>query len=169
MIGCSIFHKDPGKQIMRKLLWALALVASPLFVPLSAAGPALPDWLSGSWAMEDGASWAEEYWTSPRGGIMLGTGREGFGSEIKFWESMRITLNRDGKLVLYAQPKGAPPTEFPMATMSDDAVEFTNPAHDYPQRIRYWRQGQLLMAESSKLDGSDAQRWNYRPVAMGER
>ena len=164
MIGANIFRSDPGKHIMKKLLLVLALVASPL----AAAAPALPDWLSGSWAMEDGASWAEEYWTSPRGGIMLGTGREGFGSEIKFWESMRITLNREGKLVLYAQPKGAPPTEFPMATMSDDAVEFTNPAHDYPQRIRYWRQGQLLMAESSKLDGSDAQRRNYRPVAPRE-
>ena len=154
---------------MRKFLWALALVASPLSAPLAAAGPALPDWLSGSWAMEDGASWAEEYWTSPRGGIMLGTGREGFGSEIRFWEAMHIAVNREGKLILYAQPKGAPSVEFPMATMSDDAVEFANGAHDYPQRIRYWRQGQLLMAETSKLDGSDAQRWNYRPVAMGER
>ena len=39
-----------------------------------------------------------------------------------------------------------------------------NPAHDYPQRIRYWRQGKLLMAEFSKLDGSQTERWNYRPV-----
>ena len=79
--------------------------------------------------MEDGASWAEEYWTSPRGGIMLCTGREGFGSKVKVWEDMRISLNREGRLVLYAQPRGAPPIEFPMATMSDDAIEFTNPAH----------------------------------------
>jgi len=155
---------------MKKLFLALALAASPLSAPISAAGPgpALPEWLSGSWAMEDGASWAEEYWTSPRGGIMLGTGREGFGPEIRFWESMRIAVNREGRLVFYAQPKGAPPVEFPMATMSDDAIEFANGAHDYPQRIRYWRQGQLLMAETAKLDGSDAQRWNYRPVAIGQ-
>lgn len=151
---------------MKKWLLSLALAAAPL----SAAGPAhrLPEWLSGSWATEDGASWAEEYWTSPRGGIMLGTGREGFGSEVRFWETMRIAVGREGKLVFYAQPRGGPPTEFPMSTMSEDAVEFTNPAHDYPQRIRYSRQGQLLMAETSKLDGSNAQRWNYRPVAQRE-
>lgn len=157
--------------MMKKLLLAWALAASPLHAPLAAAAaaPALPDWLSGLWAMEDGANWAEEYWTSARGGMMLGTGREGFGPEIRAWESMRIALNREGRLVLYAQPKGGPPIEFPMATMSDAAIEFANGAHDYPQRIRYWRQGQLLMAETAKLDGSEAQRWNYRPVAMGER
>lgn len=31
-------------------------------------------------------------------------------------------------------------------------------------RIRYWRQGKLLMAEASRIDGSDVTRWNYRPV-----
>ena len=148
---------------LRALLLALAAL------PLVGAGPgqALPEWLAGTWAVETGASWADEHWTSPRGGAMLGLGREGFGSELKTWETMRIAAGRDGRLTLYAQPRGNPAVEFPMATMSDDAIEFANPAHDFPQRIRYWRQGQLLMAEVAKLDGSEAQRWNYRPVATG--
>ena len=58
------------------------------------------------------------------------------------------------------QDRRAPQTNRPVA----EAVEFANPAHDYPQRIRYWRQGKLLMAEVSKMDGSKALRWNYRPV-----
>ena len=145
----------------------LALAAVPLVG--ASGGPALPDWLAGNWAVENGASWTDEYWTSPRGGTMLGLGREGFGSELKTWETMRIAPGRDGRLTLFAQLRGSPAVEFPMATMSDDAIEFTNPAHDFPQRIRYWRQGQLLMAEVAKLDGSGAQRWNYRPVAMDER
>ena len=48
----------------------------------------------------------------------------------------------------------------------DEAIEFANPANDYPQRIRYWRQGKLLMAEISQIDGSKAVRWNYRPVVL---
>ena len=57
----------------------------------------------------------------------------------------------------FAQPSGKPASEFPMVLRSEESVEFANANHDYPQRIRYWRQGQLLMAEISKIDGSDAQ------------
>ena len=85
---------------------------------------------------------------------------------MKSWETLRIALKPDGKVSLFAQPKGAPPTEFTLSAASDDAIEFTNAANDYPQRIRYWRQGQLLMAEISKLDGSNAMQWRYRPVAV---
>jgi hypothetical protein len=44
-------------------------------------------------------------------------------------------------------------------------IIFANPAHDYPQRIRYWREGRLLMAETSKMDGSETQSWTYSPAA----
>ena len=63
-----------------------------------------------------------------------------------------------------ARPDGKPPVEFPLVLISEEAIEFANPAHDYPQRIRYWRQGKLLMAEISLLDGSRSLRWNYRQV-----
>jgi hypothetical protein len=53
-------------------------------------------------------------------------------------------------------------------SIGEDSIEFANPRHDYPQRIRYWRQGQLLMAEISKIDGSDSQRWNFRPALVGQ-
>ncbi|WP_278373411.1 hypothetical protein [Sphingobium xenophagum] len=45
-------------------------------------------------------------------------------------------------------------------------ISFANPDHDYPQRIRYWREGRLLMAETAKMDGSQTQSWTYAP--MGE-
>ena len=41
-------------------------------------------------------------------------------------------------------------------------MTFTNPAHDYPQRISYRRDGEELVAEVSLLDGSEANRWRYR-------
>lgn len=130
------------------------------------ADEGLPGWMSGSWLMEDGAHWADEYWSVPRGGMMIGAGRIGFGNRIEVWEHTRIVRKADGTLSFYAQPRGAPAAEFPMVTTSAQAIEFANPAHDYPQRIRYWRQGQLLMAEIARIDGSDAVRWNFRPVAQ---
>ena len=143
----------------RVILAALALLAAS---PLSAAGP-LPAWLAGTWAMERGAEWADEVWLKPRGDTMQGMARHGFGPDVQGWDSLRI-VRRDGGLVLVAQAKGASPVEFPQAFVSGDAVEFANPGHDFPQRIRYARAGQLLTIEQSRMDGSDAVRTNYRPV-----
>ncbi len=150
---------------MKRLFLAalLLLVAGPLGAQ-TVAQPVLPAWLAGTWAMEDGATWADELWTDPRGGVMLGVARNGFGPDLKSWELTQIKTRKDGSLALIAQTDGKPAVEFPLVLISAEAIEFANPAHDYPQRIRYWRQGKLLMAETSKLDGSEAVRWNYRPV-----
>jgi hypothetical protein len=147
----------------RLLLAAILLIAGPLGAQ-TVAKPTLPAWLAGTWAMEDGATWADELWTDPRGGVMLGMGRNGFGPDVKAWEFTQIKTRKDGSLALIAQADGKPIVEFPLVLISAEAIEFANPTHDYPQRIRYWRQGKLLMAETSKLDGSEVVRWNYRPV-----
>ena len=148
---------------MKKLLLPLLLtLATPLGGQTRAAQ--LPEWLAGTWMMEDGASWADEMWTDPRGGLMLGVARIGFGPQLQSWEVTQIRRKPDGSISFFAQPNGKPASEFPMVLVSEEAIEFANPAHDYPQRIRYWRQGKLLMAETSKIDGSQVMRWNYRPV-----
>ncbi len=115
--------------------------------------------------MEDGANWAEELWTEPRDGMMLGVGRDGFGPKVQGWEVTRIVRKVDGSVAYLAQVKGGQVVEFARSVSSDEAIEFTNPLHDYPQRIRYSRQGQLLVAEISLMDGSRPHRWLYRPVA----
>lgn len=142
--------------------FALALLAAPLLA--QSPVQALPGWMAGTWMAEDGQDWADEIWTDPRGGVMVGIGRAGTGSQLGNVEVMRIETGLDGRPVFVAQPKGAPETRFPMVLVSEAAIEFANPAHDYPQRIRYARQGKLLIAEISMLDGSDAMRWQYRPV-----
>ncbi len=143
----------------------IPFVALALSAPLHAAQSALPEWLAGTWAMQDGSAWAEELWTSPQDGMMLGLGREGFGPKVESWKVIRIQVKPNGIVAYIAQVRGGAPVEFPLAMMSDSAIEFANPSHNYPQRIRYWREGQLLMAEISRIDGSDVQRWNYRPIA----
>jgi opacity protein-like surface antigen len=150
---------------MKKILTALVLMIAP--IAADAAAPAsMPDWITGAWEMQDGSAWADETWSPARGDLMIGAGREGFGNSLRFWEMIRIARKADGTLSYLAQPRGGPVVEFSMVNVGEQSIEFANPAHDYPQRIRYWREGNLLMAETSKMDGSDAQRWNYRPMGQ---
>lgn len=152
--------------VMKKLIAAILLLLAMPLAAQTLAKPALPGWMAGTWMMEDGASWSDEVWTDPRGGIMLGVSRSGFGPDLKLWEVSQIKVKADGTISFFAQPNGKAATEFPLVLISEESIEFANPAHDYPQRIRYWRQGKLLMAEISRMDGSDAVRWNYRPVVL---
>lgn len=138
-------------------------------LPLAAQeAPELPDWLSGCWEASDGERWVEECWTVPRAGIMLGSGRSGDGETLLGWETMRIALdepNGDGpnvRMAFLAAPMGGTPTLFAWSPGDPDSVTFINTAHDYPQRIRYWREGRELMAEISLVDGSNPMRWTYR-------
>jgi len=118
--------------------------------------------------MEDGAAWAEEVWTSARGGIMLGIVRQGFGPGLESWDMLRIA-EKGGALVLSRQPSGGgAAVDYPMVLQSAESIEFANPSAPRPQRIRLWRAGQLLMSETSRIDGGEAVRMNFRPVATGE-
>ncbi len=130
----------------------------------------LPAWMAGCWVDSEGTSWNEECWTTPRGGIMLGSGRTGRGDQLDSWETMQIMLDapeRDGSraaLAFYGSPRGERRTmfEWKPGAGEGDGIGFENPAHDYPQRIRYWRAGNRLEAEIAMLDGSRAIRWTYR-------
>ena len=149
---------------MKGLVAAVSLLLAAPLAAQTLAKPALPDWLAWTWMMEDGASWTDEVWTDPRGGIMFGIARTGFGQQLQSWQSNQIRFKPGGQVSLFVQPQGGAAVEFPLVLISDEAIEFANPSHGYPQRIRYWRQGKLLMAEASRIDGSDVTRWNYRPV-----
>lgn len=146
---------------MRPAIAAALLLVSA--TPLAAQEPApFPSWMAGEWAIsaEDG-SWTEEFWTHPRGGLMIGASREGKGDALGSWEASRIVRNPDGSLSFIAMPGGRAAFEFPMVKQDDGSIEFANPAHDYPQRIRYWRDGEQLKAEISLVDGSQPVSWSY--------
>jgi hypothetical protein len=149
----------------------MALIAGlALAMPLAAKDPqpALPNWLHGAWIQEgsDG-QWADEYWTPPRGGLMIGAARMGRGDRVDLFEHTRIVRLPDGQLVFYGQPFGREAAAFPLVASDAAMMEFANAAHDYPQRIRYWREGTELRARVSLMDGSRAQEWRYR--MMGGR
>lgn len=144
------------------------MLATFLLLTASAAMPALPGWMAGCWEQRQDDRWTEECWTTPRAGLMLGSGRSGVGERLLNWEAMQIVMNQssgDGQVVsmaFWAAPSGANRTMF--AWSPDEAAGFTfvNATNDYPQRIRYWREGDLLNAEISMADGSRSMRWTYR-------
>ena len=129
---------------------------------------ALPAWMAGCWEAHDKTVWVEECWTKPRAGIMLGSGRSGTGDRLFDWEVMQIVRTETSdpatrQMTFYGAPRAKDRTPFTWVASSEPGVTFVNAQHDYPQRIRYWREGRELVAEISRTDGSKAQRWRYAP------
>lgn len=147
---------------MRSLAVALMLMIG---APIAQAGE-MPGWIAGAWIEQQGESWSEEFWTPARGGLLLGAARTGKGAVLEFWEQTRIEQDADGTIAFYASPRGVSVSRFPMESQGATEIAFANPAHDYPQRIRYWREGPLLKAEISKMDGSGKEIWTYTPMGQ---
>lgn len=156
---------------MRRMLGIMALTAA---VPAAAVtpepAPAMPDWMGGCW-VEQGERWTEECWMAPRGGNMLGASRSGHGERVAETENLRIDAQvptADGKvfpMTYNAAQRSGGWTTFVWTSSDEPGITFVNPQHDYPQRIRYWREGPALLAEISLLDGTKARRWTYQRAA----
>ena len=147
------------------MISALLLIAAEPVQVLS-----LPGWMAGCWQATSGEQWTEECWTRPRGGTMLGSGRSGTGGVLDSWEVMQIEMVETDDpaidpLTFYGSPQGRNRTAFAWVRNSrEPGITFVNAGHDYPQRIRYWREGKDLMAEVSLSDGSKARRWRFSPA-----
>jgi hypothetical protein len=146
-------------KIILATLSALLLAAAPP-APASARIDDLA-WMAGSWVQEKDGRWTEESWTSPRGGVMLGASRSGRGASLREFEFLRLQVGEDGAVAYIAQPGGGAPVAFPLVQHDGASATFENAAHDYPQRIRYVREGERLTATISKIDGSGVRSWGY--------
>ena len=134
-----------------------------IILAVAAAEAPLPSFLAGCWEYHrDGDRWTEECWTAPRGGLMMGSGRDGKGDTVSVWEWMRIERAADGSLTFYASPKGATAVPFKAIEADADSITFVSHENDFPQRVRYVRTATGLEAEISLLDGSKPVKWSYR-------
>lgn len=122
-----------------------------LALPAGGASADTFDWLGGQWCGQLGEAQIEESWTSPAGGNLLGMSRTLAGGEMQSFEYMRIETS-EGKPQFVAQPGGAPPTAFPLSAQDAQSATFHNPGHDFPQAVRYWREGDQLRAAISGPD-----------------
>lgn len=137
---------------MRTLILLLAFA-----LPLS-ADPKLSDlsWMAGHWAGAKDGWQMEEVWLAPDGGVMVGMHRDAKDTKSSF-EFFRIAETPEG-LVYLAQPGGKPATAFALTELSKERVVFTNPQHDFPKRILYWRHDAQLCARVEG-DGEAAEEW----------
>ncbi|MDP9422213.1 MAG: DUF6265 family protein [Pseudomonadota bacterium] len=123
----------------------------------------LPAFLSGCWEQQtETGRWTEECWTDTRGGLMIGSGRDGNGDKVRHWEWMRIERGADGSVTFYGSPKGAAPVGFKATQADEKSITFVNASHDYPQRVHYSVTDTGLNAEISLADGGNPNRWTYR-------
>lgn len=97
-------------------------------------------WLAGCWEGSNGKRTVEERWMPPRGGIMLEMGRTVLDGKLRDYEFVVVTAP-EGRLVYEAHPQGQPANTFRSIEVSDTTVVFEDPAHDFPQRVGYRRQG----------------------------
>ena len=147
---------------MKPYVWIVAAITLLAPANLCAEQAAMPGWMAGAWAHADGESWAEEYWTPSRAGIMIGASRSGKGEKLQFWEHMRIVREADGKLAFWAISGDQKPVRFVATKVSAEAITFENSQHDYPQRITYWREGKILRALISLIDRSNPRGFAFK-------
>jgi hypothetical protein len=126
---------------------AVALLLSLMGGESQAAPDAPLDWLAGQWCGGEGSERVEEHWMSPaKNGELLGLSRTLKDGRMASFEFLRIA-DIDGVPTYLAQPGGRPPTAFKRTDGGERWVRFENPAHDFPTRIEYRREGETLQAQ----------------------
>jgi len=156
---------------MIRLVLACAVVLL-WYRPVPARGQTPPSvaqvgWIAGCWELSAGSRRIDEQWMAPRAGLMLGVSRTVVGDSLREYEQVAL-FERAGRLVYAATPARQAPAEFESIAVSDSAVIFENPTHDFPQRVIYRRHGaDSLVARveglrGGRLRGSD---YPYRRVA----
>ena len=119
-------------------------------------------WMSGRWLTGGNGRWTEEIWSGPRGGTLMGFSWSGEGAAIDAYEYIRVQPGEDDEIVYLAQPNGGAGVGFYLIRAEGMTATFENPDHDFPQRIRYARDGDTMVATISRMDGSNAISWTYR-------
>ena len=96
---------------------------------------------------------------------MLGLHRDVAGGRAVSFEFLRIEKTADG-IAYIAQPQGRPPTPFRLIESSASRAVFENKAHDFPQRIIYWTEGDALHAriEGDQNGRRQSMEWTWKKV-----
>lgn len=146
---------------MNALALRVSAVALALVADAAPAGQQVERlaWMAGCWELRSGALTVDEQWMEPRGGTMLGMSRTVSHDRTVTYETVLLASDSGG-LTYHAMPGGQPAATFRAVEVSDSHVVFSNPLHDFPQRILYRRRGDSLAArieglQDGVLRGSD--------------
>jgi hypothetical protein len=136
----------------------------------AAAAPSVTDvaWLAGCWDSTRNGRRVVEHWLPPEGGTMMGVSRTTMGEKTIEWEFMIIRKGGTG-LEYVAKPSRQPEATFIASRATANEVLFENPAHDFPQRVGYKRDGDTLTAWIEGTAGGQNRRieFPYTKAACG--
>lgn len=135
----------------------MSVLITLLLIPMLASGGDTAhsglSWLAGCWVTADKSS--QEVWVVESDSSLIGFAVSLSAEEVVFYEVLSIKQNADSLWTYTAHPSGQAPASFIAVETSESTVVFTNPNHDYPQEIRYRRDGGQLYATISLRDGGN--------------
>jgi Domain of unknown function (DUF6265) len=102
--------------------------------------------LTGCWKFEAKGRVVEEHWMAPSGGSLIGISRTVVNGKTSEFEFLQIRDLPAG-LTYIAKPSSQAEARFVATSASPEEIVFENPAHDFPQRIRYRIDGSSLRAQ----------------------
>ncbi len=141
----------------RPLVPSLAALTLAVLLPVPVTAAELDDlgalgWLAGCWEGRGGGGRNQECWMAPEGGMMLGVSRVMSERGTNF-EFLRIAPHGEG-LAYLASPRGKEAVAFQLVESTEGNAVFTNPWHDFPQRLVYRRDGDAMTARvEAQRDG----------------
>ncbi|HSB63756.1 MAG TPA: DUF6265 family protein [Thermoanaerobaculia bacterium] len=120
-------------------------------------------WLAGAWGGDDGGTFNEEHWISPKAGSMLAVHRDVKNGKTVGFEFLRIEEQGDS-LVYFASPEGRPPTPFKLVESGAKRAVFENGTLEFPRRVLYFRDGETLHARIEGTRGGKpaSKEWTWR-------
>ncbi len=123
------------------------------------------EWMAGSWVQERGNEKVLESWVGPSNGTMAAVNLSSWETGKTSYEFLRI-IDTQETMSYIASPSGQAPVEFQFKEAGNQRVVFENLAHDFPQRIIYWRDGEKLAARiEGKLQGKErSDEWRFSPA-----
>ena len=125
-------------------------------------------WIAGCWGVDRNGRHVSEQWMPPDGGTMMGVSRTVAGGKTTEWEFLIIREGAKG-LEYVAKPSGQAEATFTAATASARVVVFENPAHDFPKRVVYKRDGDTLTAAiEGPMNGQNRRiEFPYKKISCG--
>jgi hypothetical protein len=125
-------------------------------------------WIAGCWDYTRNARHVAEHWMVPEGATMIGVSRTVANGKTTEWEFLIIREGAKG-LEYVAKPSGQAEATFTSTRVSAAEVVFENPAHDFPTRIIYKRDGDALVASVEGTMNGQARRidFPYKKAACG--
>jgi hypothetical protein len=141
--------------IVSPLLMALSLWYAGVRLPphrtSAIMASALPAWMAGCWQAQTRNDTLEEYWTVPRGGVMLGVSRLVHNDSLITYEQNRIE-ERGARIVLISHVSGDSVREYTATRVATDIAAFDTPG-EVSEHIRYLRHADTLRVRFARDEG----------------